>query len=215
MLRSRTVRQLSAQMLQPRWSLLGGMLALSLALRLLPYVLYQFGMNIDPATTIYPWNFSPLPALCLYGAAFYSRKAWAFVIPFAAYFLGDLGIWALTGHRDWAFYPGQSLTYACIAIGIAMGFVLRSRRSMLAVGSVGFASALFFFVVTNFAVWQFGNGTLYPHTGEGLVACYVAAIPFFRNSLISLALFLPILFSPLGVTSAVSSATLSPSPEGA
>jgi hypothetical protein len=38
-----------------------------------------------------------------------------------------------------------------------------------------------FFVVTNFGAWA--TGMLYPLTWEGLVACYVAAIPFFGNTL--------------------------------
>ena len=44
------------------------------------------------------------------------------------------------------------------------------------------AGSVLFFVWTNFGVWAFWN--LYPHTLEGLVACYTAAIPFFRNTLL-------------------------------
>ena len=42
-------------------------------------------------------------------------------------------------------------------------------------------SSLLFFVLTNFGVWLV-NG-YYPHTVAGLAACYVAAIPFFQNSI--------------------------------
>jgi hypothetical protein len=42
------------------------------------------------------------------------------------------------------------------------------------------ASSVLFFLLTNFGVWVLG----YPKTWEGLVACYTAAIPFFRASLI-------------------------------
>ena len=44
-----------------------------------------------------------------------------------------------------------------------------------------------FFVITNFAVWVMG--ALYPKTLEGLMACYIAAIPFYGNTLASTALF--------------------------
>jgi hypothetical protein len=37
-----------------------------------------------------------------------------------------------------------------------------------------------FFVVTNFGVWL-GSG-MYAHSAAGFVACYTAAIPFFRNT---------------------------------
>jgi hypothetical protein len=39
-----------------------------------------------------------------------------------------------------------------------------------------------FYVVTNFAVWITPNG-LYPHTLDGLIQCYVMALPFFRNDM--------------------------------
>ena len=49
-----------------------------------------------------------------------------------------------------------------------------------------------FFIVSNFGVWL--GGTMYPMTFEGLVTCYVAAIPFFRATLTSNILFSFILF---------------------
>jgi hypothetical protein len=49
-----------------------------------------------------------------------------------------------------------------------------------------------FYVVTNFAVWA--GGHLYPRTGAGLASCYLAAIPFFRNSLIGDMAFAALLF---------------------
>jgi hypothetical protein len=43
-----------------------------------------------------------------------------------------------------------------------------------------------FFVLSNYPVWV--SSTMYPHTMDGLTACYVAAIPFYRNDLVSTAL---------------------------
>jgi hypothetical protein len=37
-----------------------------------------------------------------------------------------------------------------------------------------------FFAITNFGMWLFSG--FYPLTGAGLVACFVAAIPFFQNT---------------------------------
>ena len=44
------------------------------------------------------------------------------------------------------------------------------------------ASSLFFFAATNFAVWAFD--TLYPTTLQGLVQCYIAALPFLDRSVL-------------------------------
>ena len=52
---------------------------------------------------------------------------------------------------------------------------------------------LIFFIVTNFSVWLGDN--LYPLNLNGLIQCYVMAIPFFHNTLISTFIFLAILFT--------------------
>ena len=77
--------------------------------------------------------------------------------------------------------------------------LLRRRRSWLRIAGAGLASAVVFFLVSNFGVWATGGGTYYPHNAAGLIDCYVQAIPFFRNTLVSMAIFLPLLFSPLAL----------------
>ena len=42
-----------------------------------------------------------------------------------------------------------------------------------------------FFLITNFGVFLLG----YPHTIEGLISCYVLALPFFVNTIIGDFLF--------------------------
>src|SRR5262249_45471772 len=45
------------------------------------------------------------------------------------------------------------------------------------------ASSVSFFIVSNFAVWAWSG--MYPETPAGLMACYEAAIPFFRGTAVS------------------------------
>jgi len=47
--------------------------------------------------------------------------------------------------------------------------------------------AFAFFVLSNFGVWL--SGELYPLNPHGLAACYIAALPFFGNTLASQTLF--------------------------
>jgi lipopolysaccharide export LptBFGC system permease protein LptF len=54
------------------------------------------------------------------------------------------------------------------------------------------AGTFSFFIITNFAVWAMGG--LYPMTLEGLMACYIAGIPFYGNTLLSTALFSAVFF---------------------
>ncbi len=44
------------------------------------------------------------------------------------------------------------------------------------------ASSVLFFLVTNFAVWA--ASSWYPPTFEGLIASYIAGLPFLRNMFI-------------------------------
>ena len=191
--------------MKPRLSVILALLAVSVAARLIPYVLAQFGMALEPGNTTYPWNFSPFLPICLFGGAMFARTRTAYLVPFGAWMLGDLGIWALTGRADWAFYAHQPVIYLSVALVAFIGFALRRGRSWKRVAGAGLGSSLAFFVLSNFGVWAFGGGAVYPLNFAGLVECYVMAIPYLRNTLISMAVFLPILFSRVTLTKPVSS----------
>jgi len=49
-----------------------------------------------------------------------------------------------------------------------------------------FLGAFIFFIVTNFGVWSSG---MYGYTIEGLYLCFILAIPFFTNTIISTLIF--------------------------
>lgn len=131
-------------------------------------------------------NFSPMEAITLFAAAHFMRKWQAFLIPLVAMWLSSLFIDnVIYGSYQTSFvwmYPGfhwQYLSYFLIALmGIA---VFRRAVSVPRVFMGGVTSGIIFFAVTNFGVWL--QGSLYPHTVEGFVACYVAAIPFYRGTL--------------------------------
>ena len=103
------------------------------------------------------------------------------------------------GRLDWAVYPDQPFVYASIVLTIAMGFLLRGRRSALSIGATGLAASVLFFLITNFGIWLVGGGVRYAQDLPGLVECYTMGLPFFRNSLISMAAFSAVLFSPIAL----------------
>ena len=72
--------------------------------------------------------------------------------------------------------------YASFLAIVGMGFLLRESRGVARVGAVALSASVLFFVVTNFGEWAFQPW--YPKTAGGLVASYVAGIPFFRNMLV-------------------------------
>jgi len=81
----------------------------------------------------------------------------------------------------WAWYAGICL----------LGHRLLGKVTGLRVLAGVLASATSFFVLSNFVVWM---GGLYTHTLAGLVACYAAALPFYRNDLVSTGVVAGVLF---------------------
>jgi hypothetical protein len=62
------------------------------------------------------------------------------------------------------------------------------KNSAILTGS-GIISVIFFYLWTNFGVWQMG---WYSYTFSGLMQCYVAALPFLRNQLVGNLITLPV-----------------------
>lgn len=109
-------------------------------------------------------------------AGYALRSIWlALTVPIAAMVLADVVI------NQW--YPGVLATYAGMAAGvlIARGLLLPKLTALRLVGAT-FLASLAFFILSNFGTWLEG---WYGYTWDGLVACFVAAIPFWQNSLIA------------------------------
>ena len=153
--------------MRTRYGILVAMIVAAAAMRLLPH----------------PANFTPIGALALFAGAHFDDKRWAFIVPLAAMFLSDI----LLG-----FHGQVPVTYGAFAVIVAMGFALKERRTTLRVGGFSVGAATFFFVVSNLGVWA--TDGLYPLTFPGLVACYVAAIPFFQNWLVGTLFYSALLF---------------------
>lgn len=120
----------------------------------------------------HPWNFTPVGAMALFSGAVLKDRRLAFFVPLLALFAGDIFI---------GFHKLMPIVYASFVVNVAIGFWLRDRRSVGCIASATLFGAVQFFLVTNFAVWAFGLS--YPRNTTGLVACYVAGIPFFWNTL--------------------------------
>ena len=120
----------------------------------------------------HPPNFTPIGAMALFSGAYLGRRGGlAFLAPLSALFLSDLVL---------GFYHGMATVYFSVALIVLLGSLALTRVSALCVGSVALASSMLFFVVINFGMWV--SSGIYPRTLAGLEACYVAAIPFFQNS---------------------------------
>jgi hypothetical protein len=70
--------------------------------------------------------------------------------------------------------------------------MLQGKPGFLRVGGAVLASSTSFFILSNFMVWI--GSTMYPHTAAGLSTCYIAAIPFYANDVMSTAITAGALF---------------------
>lgn len=136
-------------------------------------------------------NFTPLGGATLLGAAFFGRKYLAILVPIAAMWLSDL----LLNNTLYASYSEgfqwgasyQIFTFAAIALTAIFGMKWFSKITNAKIFGGAIMATVLFFVVTNFGTWL--AGTLYAKSLSGLIACYIAAIPFLLNSLVSNLLF--------------------------
>ena len=152
---------------QPRSSVLIGMILAAAMARLVPHA---------------P-NFTPIAAIALFGGAHFADKRLAFGVPLAALLLSDL----LLG-----FYHSMAVVYGSFGLIVGLGLWLRSRRTIWPIAGAALVSSLLFFLVTNFGVWA--AGSLYPRSLSGFGACYIATIPFFRNTIAGDLFFSTVLF---------------------
>lgn len=144
----------------------------------------------------HPANFAPIGAMALFGAAYFSQRYLSFLIPIISMWVSDLVINNVVysqffDHFVW-FYQGCYWTYgAFILIGL-MGFaVLKKVRVQNLLAASIFASIIFF-LVSNFGVWS--STAMYPKDFDGLMICYTAGLPFFRNTLMGDLVYTGVLF---------------------
>jgi hypothetical protein len=158
--------------------LLAGIIVLAALSRLLPH----------------PPNFSPVEAVALFGGAYFAKRSAALWVPLAAMFVSDLVLGLVNGglYSEYFLSAGFLLVYACIALSTLLGFGLRGRASFARVTGYSLLGSVIFFIVTNFGAWL--GSPMYPQTGAGLAAAYVAGLPFFQNTLLGTLFYAGLMF---------------------
>jgi hypothetical protein len=131
------------------------------------------------SATYQVWNFAPMAAISLYAGSRLPRR-WAWVVPVVAMVVSDLLL--DQGRYRPAFELTRWTIYTTFAVTALLGPLAnwpRFGRWLLPILSL--TGSTLFFVTSNLATW--GEGLLYPMTFTGLIACFVAAIPFFGNTI--------------------------------
>ena len=147
---------------------------------------FFFGPDLD-------WSgFSPVIAIALFSGFIIRQKDLSFFLPLVALFISDAVIQYMYSHDLFpypGFYEGQWKNYLLLLGCVFIGWALKGKAiSHLTIGVV--AAPTLFFLMSNFGVWL-GQHTIYTKDFSGLMTCYAAGLPFYKNSLIATLVFLP------------------------
>ncbi|HHQ14775.1 MAG TPA: hypothetical protein ENK16_07075 [Chromatiales bacterium] len=132
----------------------------------------------------HPANVTPVGALGLFAGAYASAR-YAWLVPVAA---------LLTANLVNGFYDLTVLV--CVYLGMLAGplfghWLLRRRRHVSRISAAVIASALTFYLISNFGVWLAG---MYPPDAAGLAQCYLNGLPYLVRSLLGDAAYTALLF---------------------
>jgi hypothetical protein len=145
---------------------------------ILPDILLSAGLiGLDVVARLVPHtpNFTPVAASALFAAAVFRVPMLSFAVPVIAMTLSDF----VLGFYDWRV---MSVVYMAMALPAGLALWAGRSPSAIKLASLSLSSSIVFFLTTNFAVWAFEG--IYSHDPAGLAACYVAALPFFKNTII-------------------------------
>lgn len=155
---------------QLRFSLISILIVLAAISRLIPH----------------PPNVAPIAGMALFGAAYYSKKYWAYLIPIVSMWVSDLilnnVVYAQYFDQFVWFYSGSLFTYGAFALIVLLGTIALKKKSVGSILFSALSATVIFFIVSNFGVWL--TSPMYAKSWVGLTACYTAAIPFLQNSLL-------------------------------
>jgi hypothetical protein len=124
----------------------------------------------------HPPNFAPVGASAVFAGRTMKPAAAALTI-IAAMFASDLALASLHGYS--LFSLVTLFVYAGFMAQVALGRLLRKTKGGALGASLG--GSLSFFALSNFGVWVASSS--YMHNTEGLLTCYMAALPFLGGTL--------------------------------
>ena len=157
------------------------------------FILFAVLSRLFLAATPHPewFNFTAVGGMLLY---FGARRSWREMLaPLAVLMATDYFLTVSVYH-----YPFHLVSYlptwAWYVAAMVLGqILLKAKTTFVRVAAGALLGPTSFFLLSNYAVWA-GSG-MYPRTLGGLSACFVAALPFYRNDLISTALVAAVAFS--------------------
>jgi hypothetical protein len=146
---------------------------------------WALGMTVaaGAARLVQNLNFAPVGALSLFAGA--RLRGWqAYALPIA--------LMALTDPLRGGYSAATPFVYVSFLISVWFGAKLRRTENPVWIGGMALAGSVQFFLLSNLPAWLFYPE--YAHNVSGLISCYAAALPFYRNTLLSDLAYTAVLF---------------------
>ena len=132
----------------------------------------------------HPPNFTPIIAVAIMSSYFFKNIYLSCATLLISMLLADAFI---------GFYSNMFFVYLSLLLIVFIFHKISEKMNFKNLFICGFIGSLIFFIISNFGVWVLGGpGVLdipYEKNLNGLVECYVLAIPFFGNTFLSTLIF--------------------------
>ena len=132
----------------------------------------------------HPPNFTPIIAVAIISSYFFKNIYLSCATLLISMLLADAFI---------GFYSNMFFVYFSLLLILFIFHRISEKMNFKNLFICSFIASLIFFIISNFGVWALGSpGVLdlpYEKNLNGLVECYILAIPFFGNTFLSTLIF--------------------------
>ena len=147
-------------------------------------------------------NFAPITAMALFGGVYLTAR-YACILPLVAMLISDYLLLYVSPFStpmfnfshivplQALFHSALPIVYASFIISGLVGLWLKNHKSPIYIVLAALFCSIQFFLLTNAAVWL---GGMYGPGPSGLLASYVAGIPFFQGTLLGDFFYTTLLF---------------------
>ncbi|QNA43969.1 DUF6580 family putative transport protein [Lacibacter sediminis] len=180
---------MSTQKINPRFAVLAIIMVAVAALRI------PNAAQLGPLS-----NFTPIGAMGLFGAAYFSKNWKAFGFPLLTLLASDLiiNIFVYDGQYG-IMYGSWYWVYGGFVLIVLLGRLLLKKVSVQSVVLSGITGTLVYWLVVDFGVFLFGctditTGQTMDHSFSSLIKCYAQGAPYMKNFLIGTLVYSGIMF---------------------
>ncbi len=146
-------------------------------------------------------NFTPIGAIALFGGAYFSNRWKAILIPMLSLFISDLLINAFYYNGQFGImYDGWYWVYGSFILMVFLGAWIIKQVSIQNVLLASAAVSIVHWIISDIGVFlgscaDITTGQLYTKDLQGLLKCYLLALPYLKSMFLGTLCYSAIMFS--------------------